>query len=119
MKRLLLMSVCLLSLCGVASAKNHVSRDSSWTYGGNAALNLNQVSLSNWSAGGENAVGFDVLMNYSADYKKGKHLWQNRLEMAYGLNQTENTGTKKTNDKLYLSSTYGREIGKNIYLSAF
>ncbi len=118
MKRLFFVSVCLLFFWGTVSANNHVSRDSAWTYGGNTALNLNQVSLSNWSAGGENAVGFDVLMNYSADFKKGKHLWQNRLEMAYGLNQMENSGTRKTNDKLYFSSTYGREIGKNLYLSA-
>lgn len=118
MKHLFFVSMGLLFFLGTVRAENHVSRDSSWTYGGNAALNLNQVSLSNWSAGGENAVGFDVLMSYSADYKKEKHLWQNRLEMAYGLNQTENTGTKKTNDKLYLSSTYGYEIGKNLYLSA-
>lgn len=76
-------------------ATNHLSQDSSWTYGGNGGLNLSQVSLSNWASGGENAVGFDVLLNYSADYKQKKHLWQNRIEMAYGLNQTETSGTRK------------------------
>ena len=101
-----------------AAAAGHISRDSSWTYGGNGGLNLSQVSLSNWASGGENAVGFDVLLNYSADYKKNKHLWQNRIEMAYGLNQTETSGTKKTNDKLYFSSTYGYGMTKSLYLSA-
>lgn len=99
-------------------ATNHYNRDSSWIYGGNGGLNLSQVSLSNWASGGENAIGFDVLFNYSADYKHQKHLWQNRLEMAYGLNQTESNGTKKTNDKIYFSSTYGYEMTKNLYLSA-
>ena len=70
------------------------------------------------ASGFENAVGFDVLLNYSADYKKNKHLWQNRIEMAYGLNQTETSGTKKTNDKLYFSSTYGYGMTKSLYLSA-
>lgn len=115
-------SIFLLLLMALSSwatqASNHISRDSSWTYGGNTGLNLNQVSLSNWAAGGENAIGFDILFNYSADYKKNKHLWQNRLEMAYGLNQTESNGTKKTNDKLYYSSTYGYEMVKTLYLSA-
>lgn len=99
-------------------AGNHISKDSSWIYGGNSGINLSQVSLSNWASGGENAIGFDVLLNYSADYKQNKHLWQNRIEMAYGLNQTETDGTKKTNDKIYFSSTYGYEMTKNLYLSA-
>ncbi len=118
MKRMFFIGLCLFVFSWTVSAGNHISRDSSWTYGGNAALNMNQVSLSHWAAGGENAVGFDVLMNYSADYKNNKHLWQNRLEMAYGLNKMEYSGTKKTNDKLYLSSTYGYAIAQNWYLSA-
>lgn len=118
MKRSLFVCIWLMTLPGIAEAANHFNRDSSWIYGGNTSLNLNQVSLSNWASGGENAVGFDVLLNYSADYKKNKHLWQNRLEMAYGLNQTESNGSKKTNDKLYFSSTYGYEMAKSLYLSA-
>ena len=116
MKRVILSCICLVLVGGIAYAGNHISKDSSWIYGGNSSLNLNQVSLSNWAAGGENAIGFDVLLNYSADYKKNNHLWQNRLEMAYGLNQTELNGTKKTNDKLYFSSTYGYEMTKSLYL---
>ncbi|MDE6451057.1 MAG: DUF3078 domain-containing protein, partial [Odoribacter sp.] len=118
MKHLIFIFVCVLVLPRIVRAAEHVSKDSSSIYGGNAGLNLNQVSLSNWASGGENAIGFDVLLNYSADYKKDKHLWQNRLEMAYGLNQTEISGTKKTNDKLYYSSTYGYEMRKSLYLSA-
>lgn len=118
MKNFILISVLTTVINWSAGATNHFSRDSSWTYGGNGGLNLSQVSLSNWASGGENAVGFDVLFNYNADYKQNKHLWQNRLEMAYGLNQTESNGTKKTNDKLYFSSTYGYEMAKNLYLSA-
>lgn len=118
MKNFILISLLITGLSVSATANNHISRDSSWIYGGNSGLNLSQISLSNWAAGGENAIGFDVLFNYSADYKHHKHLWQNRIEMAYGLNQTESDGTKKTNDKLYFSSTYGYEMTKNLYLSA-
>ena len=118
MKNLIFISAFTFLFNWTAAAAGHISRDSSWTYGGNGGLNLSQVSLSNWASGGENAVGFDVLLNYSADYKKNKHLWQNRIEMAYGLNQTETSGTKKTNDKLYFSSTYGYGMTKSLYLSA-
>lgn len=44
--------------------------DTTWRRGGNIGINLNQVSLSNWAAGGDNAVGFNFLFNYFANYKK-------------------------------------------------
>ncbi len=110
----------LLSIAAglIMPAAAQPGRDSSWTIGGNTAINLSQVSLSNWAAGGENVVGFDLLFNYNADYKKERHLWQNRLEIAYGLNKTKSQNTRKTNDKLYFSSNYGYKLVKNLYLSA-
>ncbi len=80
-------------------------------------INLSQISLSNWAAGGDNAVGFNLNFNYKLDFKRNRHLWQNRLEMAYGLNKTKSEGTKKTNDNLYLSSIYGYQLKKSLYLS--
>ncbi len=88
-----------------------------WTTKGLAALNLTQVSLTNWSAGGESTVGFDAMLNYSADYKRGRNIWNNRLELAYGMTRTDLNGTRKTNDKIYFASGYGYEISKSIYLS--
>lgn len=104
--------------CFSLRAEEQVKKDSSWMLSGMAALNLTQISLSNWSAGGEDAIGFDIHFAYSADYKKKKHLWQNRLELAYGLNRTETDGSKKTNDKIYFSSTYGYELTKSLYFSS-
>lgn len=91
--------------------------DTTWKRGGNLGINLTQISLSNWAAGGDNAVGFNLAFNYFANYKKDRHLWYNRLEMDYGLNKTKADGTKKTNDKLYFSSVYGYELTRNLYLS--
>lgn len=118
MKKLMILGAILSVLSVSVYGEEEVKKDSNWTLGGMAALNLSQINLSNWAAGGENAVGFDVSFAYSADYKKGKHLWQNRLEMAYGLNQTETDGSKKTNDKIYFSSNYGYELTRNLYFSS-
>ena len=89
-----------------------------WERKGLTAINLSQASLSSWSAGGESALGLDALLTYTADFKKDRHLLNNRLELAYGLNKTDGNGTRKTNDKIYLSSTYGYQLRKNFYLSA-
>lgn len=95
MKRAIISGAILIMLSLSIYGKDQVKRDSNWLLSGVAGLNLSQISLSNWSAGGENAVGFDVHFAYSADYKRSRHLWQNRIELAYGLNQTESDGTKK------------------------
>ena len=72
-----------------------------------------------WSAGGDNSVAFDLQGTYQANYKKGKHIWNNRLELAYGLNKTGEDGMRKANDKIYMNTNYGYSIAKNWYASAF
>ncbi len=114
MKRILLLLAALTVAYG-AGAQDTVRY---WSHKGATGLNLSQVSLTNWSAGGEPSVAFDVSLAYSLDYKKGKSLWNNRLELAYGLSNTGSLGTRKTNDKIYLASTYGYRIAKSWYASA-
>lgn len=101
----------------VLPAKAQPGLDTIWKRGGSTAINLTQISLSNWAAGGDNTVGFNLQFTYFADYKKLRHIWNNRLEFDYGLNKTKTDGTKKTNDKIYFSSIYGYELIKNLYLS--
>lgn len=114
---LFIVALTFFSFCGIQSVSAQPGRDTAWTRGGLIGINLSQISLSNWAAGGDNAVGFNLNFNYKADFKRDRHLWQNRLELAYGLNKTKSEGTKKTNDNLYLSSIYGYQLKKSLYLS--
>lgn len=91
---------------------------SSWTKGGVAGLTLSQATLSNWAAGGMSTASFDALFNYNLNYKKNRHLWQNRLELAYGMTYSEANGNQKTNDRIYLASMYSYELGRNWFASA-
>lgn len=114
--------IAIAILCSVilpqSLSAQRFSQDSTWTFDGNVSLNINQTAFSNWASGGENAYGGNAQLNYSANYKKGKHILDNRIELAYGLNYTESTGSRKTSDKIYLSSIYGYNIAKNLYLSS-
>ena len=47
MKNLIFISAFTFLFNWTATAAGHISRDSSWTYGGNGGLNLSQVSLNN------------------------------------------------------------------------
>lgn len=91
---------------------------SPWSKGGNTILRFGQSSYTNWAAGGNNSISLDAQLLSFADYKKEKHLWQNRIELAYGLNSSKLNGTQKMSDKIFLSSNYGYSFAKNLYLSA-
>ena len=117
LRNIFCIALCSALFAGTLSAET-AADTCYWTHKGLFSTNLSQVSLSNWAAGGENTVGFDVLLTYSLDYKKDKKLWQNRLELNYGMNDMETSGTRKTNDKIYFSSTYGYELAKNLYMSS-
>lgn len=118
-QKLSLLFVCLVIISSKGIyAQDSAPKDSIWTTSGFAGLKFTQVSFSNWAAGGNNAIAFDLQGNYQANYKKEKHIWNNRIELSYGLNQNKADGTRKTNDKIYLNTNYGYSIHKNLYLSA-
>ncbi len=113
----------LLSMLAIAAsvslfAEEPTAEPSPWTMAGSAGITGSQMTLTNWAAGGDPSVAADFQFNYSVDYKKGSSLWQNRLELAYGLNRTESNGMRKTNDKIYLSSSYGQKVYESLYISA-
>lgn len=90
-----------------------------WKKGGTFNLNINQGSLTNWAAGGDK-FSFSVAstLNAYAFYKKGKNNWDNVLDLAYGYVNTTSLGGRKSDDRIGLTTKYGYEIGKNLFLSA-
>lgn len=90
-----------------------------WKIGGVVSVNGQQVSLTNWSAGGNNSVSVAGLINVFAKYRKGKVTWDNNLELGYGvINQGDNKKWWKNDDKIQISSKFGRELKKNWYATA-
>lgn len=90
-----------------------------WKVGGYISLNGQQVSLTNWAAGGVNSISIAGLVNVFAKYKKGKITWDNSLELGYGaIKQGNNKKWWKNDDKIQFSSKYGHELKKNWYATA-
>ena len=88
----------------------------SWKFGGVISLNGQQVSLTNWAAGGNNSISIGCLANIFAKYKKGKITWDNNLDVGYGvIKQGNNKNWWKNDDKIQISSKFGRQIKKNWY----
>ncbi len=85
-----------------------------WRLGGIFHLNLSQGALSHWAAGGDKAsFALTGLFNGYAAYTKGKSLWNNLLDVAYGYTKTSSTGYRKSDDHFYFTSQYGYQATKN------
>ncbi|MFO0322683.1 MAG: DUF3078 domain-containing protein [Bacteroidota bacterium] len=89
-----------------------------WKLGGVISINGQQVSLTNWAAGGNNSISLGGLVNIFAKYKKGEATWDNSLELGYGLiKQGSNPKWIKNDDKIQITTKYGRHAFKKWYYS--
>lgn len=88
-----------------------------WTRGGVFAVNVNQGSLSNWAAGGEqNTLGINALFNYHVNFRKGRNTWDNYFELAIGFQNATSFGRfRKTDDRIDLTTKYGYQLSKKWY----
>jgi hypothetical protein len=90
-----------------------------WKTGGNYNLNIQQVTLSNWAAGGASTLALNSGLSLFANYKKDKKVWDTQLNINLGFNRQGNRNfeTRKTNDNFQFVSNYGRELSEFFYLS--
>ncbi|MBK7711483.1 MAG: DUF3078 domain-containing protein [Bacteroidales bacterium] len=90
-----------------------------WKKGGVFTGTLAQTSLTNWVAGGQNSLSVNGLFSGFANYKMGKSIWDNSLDLGYGLiKQGKDEAFRKTDDKIDILSKFGHEAFKNFYYSA-
>ena len=61
-------------------AADTAAKDTTWKRGGVFNINFNQVSLTNWAAGGKSSVAFSGLFSYFANMKKGRHTLDNNID---------------------------------------
>lgn len=90
-----------------------------WKFGGIISINGQQVSLTNWSAGGNNSISVGGLLNLFAKYKKGKSSWETNLDLAYGvIKQGDNKTWWKNDDRIQLNSKYGYKAFDHVFYAA-
>jgi hypothetical protein len=91
---------------------------SGWLKGGLVNINFTQVSLTNWAAGGQNSVSLAGFSSLFANYKIGKSTWDNALVLQFGQVKQGDANFIKSDDRLQLTSKYGRQASKNWYYAA-
>ncbi|MEN8203446.1 MAG: DUF3078 domain-containing protein [Bacteroidota bacterium] len=117
MKKLTI-SLLALALTVSAFAQEPADADTLWKYSGVTSLNLSQLSLTNWAAGGDNSISGNALVKLSADYDDGTLNWDNDLILGFGLIRQGDDPTRKSDDQIELSSKYGYKASDKWFYSA-
>lgn len=115
-------AVCLfLFIHVIAFAQNDSAVvPSVWKHQLVAGLTVTQISYTNWSQGGENALAYTM----SVDGKSVQNLtmtnWSNSYKFAYGQTRLGSKGLRKTDDKIELESVLTYKLGTTVnpYASA-
>src|SRR5690606_13406990 len=87
--------------------------------GGNFNLSVQQVSLSNWAAGGASSFALNPGINLFANDNSNNKIWDTKLAASSGVNrQAERARPKRrTNDNFVATSKYGHDLSPSLYLS--
>lgn len=88
-----------------------------WKLSGTFILNVNQGTLSNWVAGGEqNVLGVNSIINYGINFRHGKNTWDNFFDLALGFQNATSFGKfRKIDDRIDITTKYGHQIDHHWY----
>lgn len=100
---ILSIAIAAVSLYG----QDPVEADTAWKFDGSTSLNLSQLSLSNWAAGGDNSLSGNILINLNANYATEKTSWENKLVLGFGLIKQGDDPTRKSDDQIEFASKLG------------
>ena len=92
---------------------------SRWSVGTFVQLGFSQLSLTNWSSGGNNNVALNTYLNIYRNYAiKEEMFWENRLQVGYGFVQSFGDRYRKSDDKLIFDSKLGYRAFRNFFAAA-
>ncbi len=90
-----------------------------WSFGGNSSINTSQTQFSNWQGGGSNSIALSASLSLSLVYQSDLINWETNFDGGYGLMLQGGTDDWfKTDDRLELTTKFGRKAGKSWYYTA-
>lgn len=91
-----------------------------WKDGGRFNLNVQQVGLTNWAAGGESSVAIGAAIEGFVNYEKGETVWENKAKIGYGIirNGDSKNRFEKTDDQIALSSKYSQKFSEKVLMTS-
>lgn len=117
MKNNLLILVGFLFFSSTALMAQDTTTPKKWQKTGAIGLNFSQSHLSNWAAGGEDALNWQGILNYGINYADDMKKWDNNLSLALGYSHLGDSKAIKTDDKIELNSLFGYKATEKLFYS--
>jgi hypothetical protein len=115
MKTFLIASnIILFAYNAFAQESQKEKKDTLWTPGGLAGINLSQVAFSNWQQGGQNSISFTFFSLLGLDYIGDPWKWRNSLKFAYGRTKFGDEEYRTNDNEIFFESTLIYHIGWSV-----
>ena len=82
------------------------------TFSGDFGLNINQLALSNWAAGGESSSSGKAFADFTLTDNKKRYESKINGKFAFGIARFSDKRLEKSDDKIDISYSYSRRSGK-------
>jgi hypothetical protein len=92
-------------------------QSNNWKVGALFQFGFSQMSLNNWSAGGNSSVAMNAYINMYTNYTYKDISWESRVQAAYGFIQSFEDRYKKSDDKFIIDSKFGYKAFDKIFAS--
>ncbi|MBK8847229.1 MAG: DUF3078 domain-containing protein [Bacteroidetes bacterium] len=103
-----------LSIAMMCSIVAFSQADTAWKTGGIFSVMFNQVSFTQWAAGGDDATSVNAMVSPFANYKKGKWSWENNGLFAYGVLKAGKQDFRKNDDRIDINSKLGYALNPKL-----
>jgi hypothetical protein len=75
-----------------------------WQPNGVLGLNVSQISLSNWTQGGEDALNINLFGNFGLVYETDEWKFDNKLKLSYGFSKLGSGSSKNTDNEIFMDN---------------
>ncbi len=89
-----------------------------WKFEGRMRLNMNTIILSDWADGGESSLSGATYFDLMVKYEKGNFKFENYFNTAYGMQLYRYSSSRKSEDKMKLTSSVAHQFKKNWFYNA-
>ena len=114
MKIMISLLLLIVASAALAQESQHVvpvSADTSWKHTMIINANIMQISFTDWSQGGENALAYALFLEGKSAYAKDAIEWVNEYKIGYGQAKLGTQSIRKTDDIIDLGCVIIYKIG--------
>jgi len=118
--RKLIFTFSVLFLCYSLLAQDKGKKNEKWKHEGLLSIALGQGGSRNWAPGAERfSFQGTARVFWLSQFKDGRHSWDSYADLAYGMQNSNTTGVRKTMDKIDVLSKYNYSISKKVSLAGW